>query len=128
MQACARICIEVDLGKGLPEAIKLKVDDWSHIQQLDYEQIPFKCKVCHEYGHFANRCTKLVDAESGDQEGQCEPVKKKKSAPASRAPLESDPPVPSAPHPASSSPPISPLPPPDRPSPPLLTPSLSYHP
>lgn len=52
MQACARICVEVDLGKGLPEAIKLKVDDWTHIQSLDYEQIPFKCKVCHEYDHF----------------------------------------------------------------------------
>eukprot|EP00253_Pinus_taeda_P005656 PITA_05656 len=44
MQACTRICVEVDLGRGLPEEIKLKVDDWSHIQQLDYEQIPFKCK------------------------------------------------------------------------------------
>jgi len=31
MKACARICVEVDLGKGLPEAIKLKVDDWTHI-------------------------------------------------------------------------------------------------
>ena len=56
MHACARICVEVDLGKGLPEAIKIKVDQWTHIQPLDYEQIPFKCKVCHEYGHFANRC------------------------------------------------------------------------
>ena len=27
MQACARICVEVDLGKGLPEAIKIKVDN-----------------------------------------------------------------------------------------------------
>lgn len=27
MQACAHICVEVDLGKGLPVAIKLKVDD-----------------------------------------------------------------------------------------------------
>lgn len=26
MHACARICVEVDLGKGLPEAIKIKVD------------------------------------------------------------------------------------------------------
>ena len=64
MQACARICVEIDLGKGLPEAIKLKVEDWTHIQQLDYEQIPFKCKLCHEYGHFSNRCSKLVDVEN----------------------------------------------------------------
>jgi len=81
MQACARICVEVDLGRGLPEAIKLKVGDWSHIQQLDYEQIPFKCKVCHEYGHFANRCTKIVNAENDEQDGHWEPVKKKKAAP-----------------------------------------------
>jgi len=37
MQACVWICVEVDVGKGLPEAIKLKVDDWSHVQQPDYE-------------------------------------------------------------------------------------------
>jgi len=80
MQACARICVEVDLGRGLPEAIKLKVDDWCHIQQLDYEQIPFKCKVCHEYGHFANRCPKLINVESSEQEVQWETVKRKKSA------------------------------------------------
>jgi len=69
MQACARICVEVDLGRGLPESIKLKLDDWSHIQQLDYEQIPFKCKVCHDYRHFANRCTKIVNAENDEQDG-----------------------------------------------------------
>ena len=78
MQACARICVEVDLGKGLPEAIKLKVDEWSYIQQLDYEQIPFKCKVCHEYGHFANRCTKVTNLETEDQVGQWETMKKRK--------------------------------------------------
>ena len=32
MQACARIRVEVDLGKGLSEEIKLKVDNWTHIQ------------------------------------------------------------------------------------------------
>lgn len=112
MQACARICVEVDLGRGLPEAIKLKVDDWSHVQQLDYEHIPFKCKVCHEYGHFANRCTKLVNAESDEQEGHWETVKKKKSPPPPKPTLESDNPRPSALRPSSSSPsPSVPLPP-----------------
>lgn len=81
MQACARICVEVDLGKGLPEAIKLKVDDWSHIQQLNYEQIPFKCKVCHEYGHFANRCTKLSNVDNNTQKEQWEVVRKRKNNP-----------------------------------------------
>ena len=28
--SCARICVEVDLEIGLPEAIKLIVADWSH--------------------------------------------------------------------------------------------------
>ena len=68
MHACARICVEVDLAKVLPEAIKIKVDQWTHIQQLNYEQIPFKCKVCHEYGHFANRCTKNKENESEKNE------------------------------------------------------------
>ena len=80
MQACARICVEVDLGKGLPEAIKLKVDDWTHIQQLDYEQIPFKCKVCHEYGHFANQCSKITNDVNVQPEKQWETVKRKKVA------------------------------------------------
>ena len=43
---CARLYVEVDLQKGLPEAIHLLLDNWSHYQQLDYEQIPFKCKSC----------------------------------------------------------------------------------
>ena len=50
---CARICVEVDLQVGLPEAIKFTVVDWSHVQELDYEQFPFKCRHCHGYGHFA---------------------------------------------------------------------------
>ena len=40
---CARICVEVDLEVGLLEQIKITITDWMHIQELDYEQIPFKC-------------------------------------------------------------------------------------
>ena len=47
MKVCDKICVEVDLWKGLPEAKKLNVDNWTHIRQLDYEQLSFKCKVCH---------------------------------------------------------------------------------
>ena len=32
MDACARICVEVDLRKGLPKVVKIKVDSWVHIQ------------------------------------------------------------------------------------------------
>jgi hypothetical protein len=56
--SCARICVEVDLEVGLPEAVKLKVGEWHHLQKLDYEQLPFKCRGCHEYGHFQRNCPK----------------------------------------------------------------------
>jgi hypothetical protein len=58
------------LEVGLPESIQLKVTDWSHIQELDYEQLPFKCKYCHGYRHFA-QCKKKaeedVEISKGDQ-------------------------------------------------------------
>ena len=56
--SCARICVEADLEIGLSKAIKLAIAEWSHIQELDYKQIPFKCRLCHGYGHFARNCKK----------------------------------------------------------------------
>ena len=56
--SCARICVEVDLEIGLPEAIQLTVADWSYTQELDYEQILFKCRFFHGYGHFSRNCKK----------------------------------------------------------------------
>ena len=58
MLSCTRICVEVDLDKGLPESINLSIDGWYHLQTVDYEKIPFKWKYCHEYGHFAKTCLK----------------------------------------------------------------------
>ena len=37
---CARICVEVDLEVGLPEAINLNVADWSHVQELVMSNFP----------------------------------------------------------------------------------------
>ena len=34
---CVRICVEVELDVGLIESINLSVEDWSHLQELDYE-------------------------------------------------------------------------------------------
>jgi hypothetical protein len=65
--SCARICVEVDLEVGLPEAIKLMAADWTHIQELDYEQLPFKCRHCHGYGHFARHCKKKNVEESENE-------------------------------------------------------------
>ena len=63
----ARICVEVDLEIGLPEAINLTVAEWSHVQELDYEKIPLKCIFFHEYSHFACNYKKKSEIEI-DQE------------------------------------------------------------
>lgn len=68
--SCARICVEVDLEEGLPEAIKLTVAGWTHVQELDYEQIPFKCRHCHGYGHFAKYCKKRSEDLPENQNGE----------------------------------------------------------
>jgi hypothetical protein len=45
LQYCDRILVEVDLKKGLPEAINLILDNWSYLQKVDSEQLCFKFKV-----------------------------------------------------------------------------------
>lgn len=35
------------------------IGGWSHYQVLDYEQQPFKFRICHEYGHFSMDCKKV---------------------------------------------------------------------
>ena len=67
--ACARICVEVDLEAGFLEAIKLTVGNCSHFQKLDYEQLPFKCRGCHEYGHFIRNCPKNLEFQQDKAEG-----------------------------------------------------------
>jgi hypothetical protein len=67
--SCARICVEVDLEVGLPEAVNLKVGEWQHLQKLDYEQLPFKCRGCHDYGHFQRNCPKARRRKKGRRDG-----------------------------------------------------------
>lgn len=77
---CARICVEVDLEAGLPEAIKLKVGEWQHYQKLDYEQLPFKCHSCQEHGHFQRNCPRAPTGNSVEEEGWKE-IRKGKAVP-----------------------------------------------
>eukprot|EP00253_Pinus_taeda_P010744 PITA_10744 len=95
MQACARICVEVDLGKGLPEAIKLKVDEWS--SNLTTSKSPLNAR--RPWGSMGNR-------------------KKKKAPPSSKSAPSSDIPGSSSlpPNPPSSSLPSNPSPDPPSPS------------
>lgn len=44
--------------------------DWTHIQELDYEQLPFKCRYCHEYGHFARYCKKKNEESTEREKGE----------------------------------------------------------
>jgi hypothetical protein len=71
---CARICVEVNLEKGLSDAIKLSLGEWCHIQELDYEQIPFKCLRCHAYGHFAKSCPKISEEPGPAKEDDFQPA------------------------------------------------------
>jgi hypothetical protein len=71
---CTRICVEVNLENGLSDAIKLSLGEWCHIQELDYEQIPFKCLRCHAYGHFAKSCPKSFEEPGPVKEDDFQPV------------------------------------------------------
>ena len=84
---CARICVEVNLEKGLPEAIQLSLGEWCHIQELDYEQIPFKCLQCHVYGHFAKSCPKASQDAGLVKEDDFQPVTNRRRQPRRKEPL-----------------------------------------
>jgi hypothetical protein len=75
----ARICVEVDLEAGLPEAVKLIVGTWTHYHKLDYEHLPFKCRNCQEHGHFQRHCSKMKTNGKEDAEGW-QKVKKGKNS------------------------------------------------
>lgn len=56
----ARICVELDLSKGLLEQISLKINDSVWTQNLDYENTAFRCRHCHLTGHLQNSCPSLT--------------------------------------------------------------------
>jgi len=52
----ARICVEIDLSKGLPDKIQLQHESFKRIQALDYENTAFRCRSCHLTGHLHDTC------------------------------------------------------------------------
>ena len=59
----------MDLPKLLPEEISMLWEDEEWLQNLDYEQVPFRCRRCHEYVQLFKECPlnhpkKLVDKVS----------------------------------------------------------------
>ena len=58
------------------------MDGWKHAQKVDYEQLPFKCKKFHEYGHFVKKFPEAVheNLESTQEEGLKQVKKGRKMA------------------------------------------------
>ena len=48
--------MEVDLNNPLPNSMEFFLGSSSWIQQLDYETLPFRCRICREYGHLLRKC------------------------------------------------------------------------
>ena len=57
----------MDISRDLPDGIELTWEDEEWFQAIDYEQIPFICRHCHEHGHFF-RDYPQVKRSSGKQE------------------------------------------------------------
>jgi len=52
----ARICVEIDLSKGLPDRMHLKHESHIWLQRLDYENTAFRCRYCQLTGHLQDSC------------------------------------------------------------------------
>ena len=60
----ARICVEINLNNPLPLEIFLGASSW--VQNLDYESLPFQCRICHEYGHLQRQCPHNLTSKGVD--------------------------------------------------------------
>lgn len=80
----ARICAELDLSKGLPEQINLKINNYVWTQTLDYENTAFRCRHCHQSGHLQNPCPSLPAKKNKDSLSK---PKSKRWAPCSPPPV-----------------------------------------
>jgi hypothetical protein len=47
----AQIYVDIDLSKGLPHIMVLKLGNFKWIQTLDYEITTFRCHTCHDTYH-----------------------------------------------------------------------------
>ena len=52
----ARILVNLNVRKGLGGEMDLTWGDYTYAQKLVYENIPFKCRRFHQYGHLIKNC------------------------------------------------------------------------
>eukprot|EP00253_Pinus_taeda_P014645 PITA_14645 len=62
--AYARICVYINLADPLPDNVEIEYHDTIWKQPIDYEHIPFHCRICHEYGHLYRQCPLNKEEES----------------------------------------------------------------
>lgn len=77
MFSYARVCVYMDLSSPLSAHISLQLDDlectapsgWSEAL-VDYENLPFRCRQCQEYGHLIRECPQNHTPTTEDNVGK----------------------------------------------------------
>jgi hypothetical protein len=52
----ARILVNLNIREGLGKEFDLSWGGYTYNQKLDYKNIPFRCRRCHQYGHLIKSC------------------------------------------------------------------------
>jgi hypothetical protein len=56
----ARVLVNLNIREGLGEEVDLSWGSFTHTQRLDYENVPFRCRRCHQYRHLIKNCSMPV--------------------------------------------------------------------
>ena len=51
-----RILVNLNIREGLGEEVDLSWGSYAYNQRLHYENIPFRCRRCHQYGNLIKSC------------------------------------------------------------------------
>lgn len=88
-RSLAHILVHLDTREGLEEKLTLQWKNFTRIQILDYEGVPFRCRRCHKVGHLFKECP-LVQRDLDPPKGpEGETAKAPASVPRSSPPTAS---------------------------------------